>query len=77
MVSSTSIVSPLVCYVGAYGIRIDATDQIVNSASYSFCSAIIDGFPPNDVAIPCETIDRVELELWEKLYRGDTVSKLE
>ena len=69
--------SPLVCYVGVNGIRIDTTDQIVDKASYSFCSSAIGGFLPNDVTIPCETIDRVELELWEKFYCGNIISELE
>ena len=45
--------------------------------SYTICRADIEGQLPEFVDIPCNTIDRVETELWERLVYKHPISKLE
>lgn len=44
--------------------------------SYTICRTDIEGQLPQFVEVPCNTIDRVETELWERLVYKHPISKL-
>lgn len=68
---------PVVCCVGVSGMSVEEEEWKDVNHYYTICRTDIEGPLPQFVDVPCNTIDHVETELWERLVYKHPISKLE